>query len=55
MKGLTCEKCGAKITNFSGYTGKYTRLCKRCYDEELILLSEEDLRTSKKDAPNKHP
>jgi hypothetical protein len=44
---LSCDKCGKAITHFCGHTRKYERLCKPCYDEELLLSYEEDLRTSK--------
>jgi len=43
----TCEKCGQIVTHFIGSTSMYFVLCKQCYDEELVRLSADDLRSSK--------
>jgi formylmethanofuran dehydrogenase subunit E len=42
-----CEKCGQKITHFVGSTREYTILCKICYDEELVRLSSDEMRSAK--------
>lgn len=45
---MKCDKCGVDLRHFSGWTGKYHSLCKPCYDEELCLAGELELRASKK-------
>jgi len=40
-----CDRCGSE-TSFQGYF-KGGNLCKRCYDEALLSLNDEDKRTGK--------
>jgi hypothetical protein len=48
IRDMKCDKCGAELTHFTGFTLKYFHLCKPCYDEELTIISEEEARESKK-------
>ncbi len=36
------------LIHFPGYTAKYHNLCKPCYDEEMRISAENELRSSKK-------